>query len=71
MFGESVPLSSSNLASVRYDADAQILEVTFVNGGTFSYQNVELSLYTGLLAAPSAGKYFHANIRNRYAASRG
>jgi hypothetical protein len=70
MMGPVVQLASSNLESVRYDDAAQVLEVTFKNGGTFSYQNVSAELYAGLIAAPSIGKFFHANIRNRHQAAR-
>jgi hypothetical protein len=41
-----------------------MLEVEFKNGGVYRYRDVEPSLFYGLTSAPSAGKYFHQNIRH-------
>lgn len=55
---------SSNIAAVRYDDDTQTLQVDFKNGGaTYEYANVPKDVAEGFESAPSAGKYFHANIR--------
>lgn len=54
---------SSNIAAVRYDEDAQRLEVDFKNGGaTYEYYKVPKDVAEGFETAESAGKYFHANI---------
>ena len=54
---------SSNIAAVRYDDNAQRLEIDFKNGGaTYEYYNVPVDVAEGFETAPSAGKYFHANI---------
>jgi len=63
---ERVAVSSSNLASVGYDAESQILEIEFHNGGVYQYAGVPEEVYEGLLSADSQGKYFHANIKNNY-----
>lgn len=39
------------------------LEVEFLSGSLYYYLHVPESVYTSLLAAPSKGKYFWANIR--------
>lgn len=63
---ERIPVSSSNLASVGYDADSQTLEIEFHNGGVYQYAGVPESEYEGLMGAESQGRYFHANIKNSY-----
>lgn len=64
---QMVPVSSSDLASVGYDATSKTLYVSFHKGGTYSYSNVPESVYRGLMSAPSKGRYFRANIRTSYA----
>ena len=59
--------SSSNLASATYDPDTETLHVDFVSGDGYDYFNVPRATYRGLAQAPSAGSYFHRNIRQRYA----
>ena len=58
-----VSVSSSNLASVGYDAQAKVLEIEFLNGSVYQYANVPERIYAELLSAPSHGKYFDANIK--------
>lgn len=59
-------VSSSNIRSFGYDTDNQILEIEFNSGAVYQYANVPNGEYEGLLNADSKGKYFHANIKNRY-----
>jgi hypothetical protein len=60
------PVSSSDIASVGYDAQSATLEIHFHSGGTYQYFDVPQSIYDGLMAAGSHGTYFHAHIRERY-----
>lgn len=55
---------SSNISSVGYENDT--LEIHFHSGGIYQFQDVPRSVYEGLLAAPSKGKYFHKHIKDRY-----
>jgi hypothetical protein len=65
---EREAVSSSNLASVGYDADTETLEVEFAKTGkVYQYYNVPLFMYERLMAAPSIGVFFNAEIRNVYA----
>lgn len=59
-------VESSNLASVGYDEERQILEVQFKHGGVYQYFDVTKDVYDELMSADSHGKYFSANIRNDY-----
>jgi hypothetical protein len=63
---ERISVNSSNVSSVGYDADSQILEIEFNNGGVYQYSGVPESVYEGMMGADSKGKYFHANIKNAY-----
>jgi len=60
-------VSSSNLASIGYDANNEILEVEFLKSGdVYQYFDVPQNVYNELINAPSHGVYFSANIRNDY-----
>jgi hypothetical protein len=60
------PVSSSNLASIGYDPDSQVLEVEFLNGGLYQYFGVPQGLYDELMAAGSHGSFFSQHIRNQF-----
>ncbi len=59
-------VESSNLASIGYDSENEILEVEFNHGGIYHYFDVPHDVYEELMNAESHGKYFSANIRNDY-----
>lgn len=61
------PVNSSNLASIGYDSQSEILEIEFHSGGVYQYDDVPMDVYTGLMQASSHGKYFHAYVKNVYA----
>ena len=61
---QMVPVESSNLSSVGYQGGT--LWISFHSGSLYEYTGVPLSVYQGLMAADSHGKYFHAHIRNVY-----
>lgn len=58
-----VAVSSSNVAEVGYDAGTKILEVAFIKGGIYQYFDVPISIYEGLFAAPSIGRYLDVNVK--------
>ena len=58
-----VPVSSSNVASVGYDASTSTLEVEFKGGGIYQYFDIPPAVHTGLLAASSIGSYLNVNIK--------
>ncbi|WP_418156807.1 KTSC domain-containing protein [Pantoea agglomerans] len=63
---ERTAVSSSNLASVGYDADTLTLEVEFSNGTVYQYYDVPEGVFEELLNAGSVGSYFSHNVRNNY-----
>jgi hypothetical protein len=60
------PVKSSNIRSVGYDKTVLILEIEFATGSVYRYANVPDAVYTGLMAAPSKGRFFAARIKDRY-----
>ena len=58
-----IPVSSSNLASVGYDAENMVLEVEFHSGGIYQYFKVPESKYEALMKDDSHGEYFDVHIK--------
>ena len=76
-----VPVESSNLASIAYDEDEQMLYVRFLPkenpntgyyypGTTYEYYDVEPEIYEAFLQAGSKGEFLWEYIRDRYVYSR-
>lgn len=57
---------SSMISEFDYDSDEKLLTLTFTKGGKYQYEDVLKDVYEGLLNAESIGKYFLANIKNKY-----
>ncbi len=64
-------LNSSVISEASYDANRQMLVLSFQNGTTYTYSNVSENVYRGLISADSAGRCFAANISGRFATTRG
>jgi len=60
---ERQSVESSNLASIGYDAENEILEVEFNHGGIYQYFDVPENVYDELMNADSHGQYFGRNIK--------
>jgi hypothetical protein len=57
-------VESSNIKSIGYENGT--LEVEFLNGGIFNYENVPPEEHAALMKAESVGKHLHANIKPVY-----
>jgi hypothetical protein len=68
MFRE--PVVSSSIASIGFDADSETLEVEFVSGTVYRYQDVEEDVYERFLGASSKGAFFNEHIRDAYLCER-
>lgn len=64
---DRIPVQSSNIASIGYDINIEILEIEFLNGRIYQYHNVPLAVHEELMTASSHGSYFNREIRNTYA----
>lgn len=70
MCEKMIPVSSSNIESVGYDAATETVCVKFLNGSVYAYKGVPLSEFEGLKNAPSVGSYLHRNFKNVYSYER-
>ena len=59
-------VSSANISEIGYDTGERILYVKFRSGGEYRYHEVPQSVYDGLRAASSAGKYLFNNVSGVY-----
>ena len=63
---EMIPVTSSNIKSVGYDAELSILYVQFHGGKLYAYKGVSKEVYDEFLNAESIGKYFMSQIKGAY-----
>lgn len=61
-----VPVASSNIRSIGYDASTLTLEVEFKNSAVYIYSGIPTSLHTSLMRAPSKGSFFASHIKDRF-----
>lgn len=61
-----LPVESSAVASVGYDARTRTLEVEFAGGGVYRYLGVPPREHETLLRADSIGAYVNRSIKPRY-----
>jgi len=55
---------------VGYDRKQKLLEIEFQNGAVYQYEQVPPRVARSLAESPSAGRFFHQNIRKGYECSR-
>lgn len=67
---EPLPIDSSAIRSVAYDAAARRLAVTFQSGAVYEYDDVPEETYEAMMRAESKGRFFQDEIRRRFAYSR-
>jgi ribosomal protein L33 len=63
-------VTSSNIASIGYDAPSEQLAVEFKNGHVFHYFGVTADLAQQLDAAESKGRFYVTHIKGRFEAER-
>ena len=63
---EREEVSSTNLAAVGYDSNAQILEVEFISGHVYHYYDVPQNVHDELMSASSVGTYLNHYIKGTY-----
>ena len=67
---DRIPVESSNLRSIGYDAASQTFEVEFKSHAIYQYYNVPEQIWMELEAAPSKGKYYSSQIKDRFLSQR-
>jgi len=63
-------VKSSNIKSIGYDPDAEILEVEFKDGAVYQYEDVPKKLHLKLMKTKSPGKVFYAEIKGKFKSSK-
>lgn len=61
-----LPVSSSSIAALGYDAESETVYVEFLNGSTYAYKGVPEQEFENLRTAPSIGAYFNRNYKNAF-----
>ncbi|MCF8504635.1 MAG: KTSC domain-containing protein [Caulobacter sp.] len=61
-----MPFESTAIRDIRYEDDRQKLFVTFVNGGAYVYVGVPGEVHRSFVEAESQGRFFVAEIRDRF-----
>jgi len=64
---ERIPVQSSNILSIVYDANSSTLEIEFKSGSIYQYSGVPEQEYEGLMSSASKGRYLNTYIKDRYA----
>jgi len=64
-------LNSSVIREASYDTNRRMMVLTFQNGTTYTYNDVDEAIFRGLITANSAGQFFGRNISGRFATTRG
>jgi hypothetical protein len=59
-------LASSAITEVVHDRATASLAIRFASGEAYAYRGVSAEVYAGLIAAPSKGAFFQAEIRDVY-----
>lgn len=60
-------MPSTAIRSFGYDAATRTLDVTFVSGRRYRYFGVGADVAQGLETAPSQGRFFNLQVRDRFA----
>ena len=60
------PVSSTSIAALGYNADAEALEVEFVTGRVYRYRGVDEETYAAFISASSKGTFFNEHIKDAY-----
>jgi lysyl-tRNA synthetase class 2 len=57
---------SSQITSIGYDQDLEVLYVEFRNSNVYRYMDVPKEIYEQFMNNDSVGSYFHTHIKDEY-----
>lgn len=63
---ERKEVDSSNINSVGYSEEKELLEIEFNTGKVYQYEGIEPKLASDLISAESVGKFFHEHIKKGF-----
>lgn len=61
-----IPVVSSNIKSIGFEATNNVLEVEFHSGGIYKYRNVSQAIFDSFLKSSSKGSFFDQYIKDKY-----
>ena len=61
-----ISVESTALVAMGYDQPREILRLEFHSHSVYRYFEVPVSVYEGLVAASSKGRYFNGTIRRHF-----
>ena len=68
---EMIPVKSSNLKAIGYDARSRTLRIQFHDrGATYDYQNVPAQVYSLMMLSNSVGTFFSEVVKPHFKATR-
>jgi KTSC domain len=59
---------SREIEWIGYEHKRNMLQIEFIVGAIYQYENVPETVYQEFLTAPSYGRFFESNIKNKYQA---
>lgn len=60
------PVKSSQVKSVAYHPESKTMEIIFHGGSKYRYADIPLEVHSKMMAAPSVGKFLHAEIKGKF-----
>ncbi len=57
---------STEIEWIGYEHKRSMLQVEFIAGSVYQYDNVPERIYENFLTAPSHGRFFETQIKGRY-----
>jgi KTSC domain-containing protein len=63
---ERVPVNSDVIASIGYESGTNTMEVEFKTGRIYHFFLITPGVHSALMCSESIGRYFNAEIRNRF-----
>lgn len=57
---------STEIEWVGYERSKSMLQVEFISGSVYQYENVPESVYHEFLIADSHGKFFETSVKGKY-----
>ena len=67
---EFTPVESSNIESFRYLEDKKELQIRFLSGGLYAYEEVSGDTFSAFLGAPSKGRFVAQNLKGQFVTRR-
>jgi hypothetical protein len=63
---QMVPVSSSAIRAVGYDAQFRKMKIEFTQGHSYDFCRVPQNVYDALMRSSSKGTYYNGNVKDRY-----